>query len=325
MKVFSAADVRRLLPMADCIEAMDRCQRAASAGELVLPHRVFASLPDGSGLFGVKPGISPSIGIYGAKLISLHPGNPQQGRPMLQGVVVLFDAATGVPIALIEAGALTAIRTAAASAMATRTLARHDANSLGLFGTGEQAGTHLQAICTVRPITEVIVWGRLEAKVDAFVQAHQRSGLSLRAGSAAETGACDIVCTVTGSAVPVLEAEWLKPGAHINLVGAFSATTREASSAVIARASVFVELMVAALQEAGDLLIPLQEGVITTNHLRAEIGAVAAGLAAGRQHDDEITLYKSLGNAAQDLFAAEYVLRRGLEQGLGRQVSLSGN
>jgi ornithine cyclodeaminase len=263
------------------------------------------------------PGAVPPR-IYGAKLVGLHPGNPAQRRPAVQGFVILFDHASGAPLALLDGAEITARRTAAASGLATRELARPDAVTLGLLGCGVQAVAHLEAVRCVRDIREVRVWGRNRTSAREFASRHGAAASGTRivaVAAAGEAAACDIVCVVTGAREPVIHGAWLTPGAHVNLVGAYTATTREADSALIANARVYVDSRDSAASEAGDLLIPLREGAIDAGHVVGELGEVLLGRVPGRGSDREITVYKSVGLVAQDLVAAEHALQRHRELG----------
>lgn len=306
--------VEQLLPMSRCIDLMAEAAVAVRRGQAILPQRLIAPLPTplSHNLFATMPGALSVPAVFGAKLVSIFPDNPQHQVPAIQGVIVLFDLAGGQPLALVDAASVTAIRTAAASAAATRMLAREDASVLALLGSGVQAMSHLEAVLAVRPISEVRVWGRSQAGASNFsARAASRFGLAVNAvedAGEAVRGA-DIVCTVTGSAEPVLQGEWLAPGSHINLVGAHSADTREADTDTIRRARVFVEVERFADSEAGDLLIPLRAGEISPSHIVGEIAAVIEGELPGRCNRQEITLYKSLGNTAQDLVAANAVFQ----------------
>jgi ornithine cyclodeaminase len=323
LTILDAAAVRRLLPMSDCIAAMRQAMVAVSQGSVNIPPRIVASLPDGSGYFFAMPGSAQHPALDGAKVLTLLPANPAAGRPTIQGVVLLFDHATGAPQALIDGAEITAMRTAAASGLATQLLARADAASHGVLGIGVQAGVHIDAIQVARPgVAEVRVWGRDAASAQAFALAQSaRTGLRVLAvHDAALACACDIVSVVTGATQPVLQGAWLQPGAHVNLVGAHQRTHREADTAAITRAAVYVDLMASALSEAGDLLIPIDEGAFDSTRIVGEIGQLAAGQVPGRAGDQQITLYKSLGVVAQDLFAAWATLQRALAEGQGVTV-----
>lgn len=281
-------------------------------------------LADDSGSFGLMPGSLLEPPVYGAKVLSLHPDNPSRGLPMIQGFVVLFDHSNGELKALIEGAEVTAIRTAAASGLATRELARRSSSTHGVFGTGVQAATHIDAIAAVRPIEKVLVWGRDYAKAQAFAdQQAARTAADIIAVDDPEPAAnCDVVSTATAAADPVLRGAWLQPGAHVNLVGAHTATTREADSDALARSSIYVDLLDSAMNEAGDVLIPIQEGRVSASDIVGEIGQLLLGDIKGRADDDQITLYKSVGVVAQDLFAAEYVLREAEARSKGLVVDL---
>ncbi|MEP6158765.1 MAG: ornithine cyclodeaminase family protein [Halieaceae bacterium] len=316
--------VRRLLPMNECIEVMEPAMLAASAGTATIPPRQFSAIGDGPELFGMMPGTAPELGSYGAKVISLHPANPGAGLPAIQGFVALFDYHNGAPLALLEGAAITAIRTAAASGLATRELAPPDAASCGIFGTGVQAITHIDAMCAVRPVSEIRVWARDHGKaVDFAAGQAERTGLDVCAvADPAEAAACALLCTVTGASEPILQSNWVQPGSHINLVGAHTLNSREADSALIARSAVYVDLLESAHNEAGDVMIPIHEGLVGPAHIIGEIGQLLAGTISGRREAGQITIYKSLGITAQDLYAADYVYQRALAEDSGQVVQL---
>lgn len=316
--------VRELLPMAECIDVMAEAMAAASAGSVRIPPRSLEPLPDDSGYLLLMPGASSELGSYGAKLISLHPGNAGTALPVIQGFVSLFDYATGAPVAIVEGSELTALRTGAASGLATRLLAREDASSCGIFGTGVQAQSHLDAMAAVRDLREIVVWGRDASKARHFAAAQsERTGLAIRAtDDPAEAAACDVLCTVTASPQPVLRGDWVNPGAHINLAGAHSLTTREADSALMARSRIYVDLLESCRNEGGDVMIPVAEGVIGDDQIVGEIGQLAAGTIAGRSHSTQVTVYNSLGITAQDLFAARRIFDKALAANRGSRVVL---
>lgn len=324
LTIVNAERVRELLPMDECIAAMEPAMIAASTGTVAIPPRLIGPLIDNSGYFGLMPGSSAEIATYGAKVVSLHPANQGKGLPAIQGFVTLFDHDTGTPVAIIEGAEVTAIRTAAASGLATRLLAREGATTCGIFGTGVQAVTHIDAMCAVRPVTKILIWGRDLAKATAFAQEQsKRTGIEISATSdPAQAGACDLVCTVTGSAEPVLKGEWVQAGAHVNLVGAHTLGTREADTDLIVKSAVYVDLLESVGNEGGDVMIPVREGAIDEGHIIGEIGQLLNGEIAGRGDDTQVTLYNSLGNTAQDLFAARQVYDKALELGAGVTVEL---
>ncbi len=324
IRVISAGQVQQLLPMAECVEVVEAAMVATSAATVSIPPRRFDPLIDGSGALGLMPGSSAELGTYGAKVISLHPANASLGLPTIQGFVALFDHSSGSPIALIEGASLTAMRTAAASGVATRLLARKEARSCGLLGTGVQAVSHIDAMLAVRPIERFTVWGRSIDKARAFATAQaDRIGLPVNASAdPAEAGGCDIVCTVTASAKPVLMGDWVANGSHINLVGSHSLATREADSALISRAALYVDSMTSCRDEGGDFMIPLSEGAISQEQILGEIGQLVTGRISGRSDCEQVTVYNSLGITSQDLFTARRVYDRAVASSTGAVVDL---
>ena len=288
---------------------MQETQIAISQGEIEIPLRSALPVAGGKASFLVMPGELPTSGIFGAKLLSISSDNPSQGLATIQGYVLLFESAGGRPTALVDAASLTAIRTAAASAAATRSLARLDANRLALLGYGVQAESHLEAMCAVRQLREVRVWGPRFEKATAFVARHQHNGLSIEAVHTAGEAVreADIVCAVSNARDPVIAGKDVSPGAHLNLVGAHKPNGREADAETFSRSHVYTEITKFALAEAGDLILAIKEGAFSECDIMGEIGEVFSGSLEGRTSDDEITLYKNLGNIAQDLAAAGFV------------------
>lgn len=323
MRVLSAADVADLLPPAEAIDAIDAAMRRVSAGGAELPLRNVVPLGGGN-FMGVMPGALDAPAFYGVKIVSLFPANPARGLSSHRGAVVLFERETGGAVAMMDADLLTARRTAAASAVATRALARADAAVLALIGHGEQAEHHLDAIAEVRSLREVRVAGRDAGRARAFAErmAPRHPRLSITAGDdlrAAVAGA-DIVCTVTSSVTPVLRGAWLEPGQHLNVVGASIPSRREIDDDAVLRARLFVDYRPSTFAQAGEIVDMIAAGRIGKDHVLAEIGAVLAGAAPGRESAQEITLYRSLGVAAQDLAAAAHVLARAEAEGRGTVV-----
>jgi ornithine cyclodeaminase len=276
-------------------------------------------LSEKKGFLAQMPSASAELESYGTKLISIHPSNRDSALPVIQGIVCLFDLNSGKPIAIVDAGEITGIRTAAASGLATLLLARENSTSCGIFGCGIQAVTHIDAMRAVRPIERFLIWGRNLDKLEQFSSEQQaRTGIEVVATPDPEEAAqCDILCTVTSSAEPILNGDWVKPGAHINLVGAHSLTTREADTTLISKAAVYVDLMESVRNEGGDIMIPINEGAIDESHIKGEIGQLVLDEITGRVGEDQITLYKSLGVATQDLYAADYVLAKAVESNTG--------
>jgi alanine dehydrogenase len=322
--IVSGADVRRALPMSECIEAVARAMRALSKGGADVPLRTVMQLPGGRNFFGVMPGYLEDPRGLGAKMITVYPDNVKRGLPSHLGLVVLFDAQIGFPLAVMDAAEITAIRTAAASAVATRALARNDASQLAILGTGEQAVTHLEAISKVRALRSVRVWGRSIEKAERLAE-EQGPRLSVRVevSKTAEDAVkgADIVCTVTASRVPVLNGAWLGRGAHVNLVGASRPDAREADDDVVTRSRFFVDSRTSARAEAGELKHATDAGLVDESHILGEIGEVLSGSVVGRTGDHDITVYKSLGVAAQDLAAAHVIYERAVQDGIGTRVA----
>lgn len=303
MKLIGAEEVARRLTYAACIPLMRQAMIALSEGRTRQLLRGILQLGEGN-MFGVMPG-SLDEGPFGAKLISIFPGNVAGGGLSHQGVVLLFDPATGAPAAVIDAGDLTAIRTASASAAATDALARPDACSLAILGTGEQARRHVEAIRLVRPISHVTLWGRDPAKAAALAEA---LGATAAPTVAAAVADADIICTTTGAAEPILLAADLPEGAHLNLVGSSRAGPAEVDNALVARVRLIADHREGVLAQGAEFLNAKAAGLVDDAHVVGEIGQVFAGTLPGRQTPKQITAYKSLGSIVQDLAAAAFLL-----------------
>jgi alanine dehydrogenase len=328
MKVLFVNDagVRDLLPMDSCVGLMKSTLTALSRGDVVLPLRSKMWLPDHSGLLGLMPGFLGDPKSFGLKVVAVMPRNHGTPYDSHQGVVMLFGVEHGEPLAVIDASAITAIRTAAASGAATDALARADAGDLALIGSGVQARTHLAAMKVVRPLKRVRVWSRSRANADRFAHEESAAGLSIEVGRTAEETVrdADLICTTTSSKEPVLEGGWLSPGAHVNAVGACFPSTRELDTEAVRRARLYTDCRESCVNEAGDFLIPRKEGAITDAHLVGEVGEVLLGRVPGRRSSDEITIYESLGVAVEDLAAAHAIHRRALETGAGTWLEWGG-
>ncbi len=339
----SAAEVEALLPMGECIALMEGALRELALGRAVQPLRSVMRLEGRPGLLGFMPGqirvpgtageplaaesgeppatiAGTAASIAGIKVVSIFPGNRERGDESHFGVVLLFETETGRPIASVDAAAITTIRTAAVSALATRLLAPAEAGELALLGAGVQARSHLAAMREVRELRRVRVWSRRPESARRFAaEESARHGLMVEAAPSAEAAVAgaDLVCTVTSAREPVLAGAWLSPGAHVNAVGSSIAAARELDSAAVARSRLFVDRRESTVNESGDYLFPLHEGAIAPDHIQGEIGDLLLGRVAGRRSADEITLFKSLGLAVEDLAAAEHVYRKALAQGRG--------
>ncbi len=325
--VISQREVPALLPMKTCVDLMAEALRTLSRGDAVLPLREAIWLPDRSGLLGVMPGYLGSPRVMGLKAVSVMPGNHGTEYDSHQGVVLLFEVEHGSLLAVIDASSITAIRTAAVSGAATRLLAREDAGDLAILGSGVQASTHLEAMQAVRPLRRVRVWSRDPAHARAFAERESRR-LScavepVEEARAAVLGA-DLICTTTASREPVLRGQWIATGTHVNAVGSSFATGRELDTRAVAGSRLYVDRRESALHEAGDFLIPRAEGAIGEDHIVGEVGEALLGRVPGRRSREEITLFKSLGLAVEDLAAAHHVYRAALEKGAGTAIDLGG-
>jgi ornithine cyclodeaminase len=303
MRMIDRDEVRRRLTYQRCIPIVREAMIAFSCGETRQLLRSIIPLSEGR-LFGIMPGAMAADGPFGAKLISVYVDNFAQGRQSHQGVVVLFDPDSGAPVCVAHAGEITAIRTAAASAVATDALARPDACRMAVLGYGEQAATHIRAIAQVRPLEMVRVWGRSPERAAAFVAKMEDEFDFAIAASETVHGAvvdADIICTVSAAHDPILESAWVRPGTHLNLVGSSHAGPAEVDNALVARSRFFVDSREGVLAQGGEFRRARDAGLIGDDHIVAEIGEVLAGTIAGRRSADEVTVYKSLGHVVQDL------------------------
>lgn len=309
MRHITADEIERTLTMPEAIRAVKEAFIQLSSGRANVPARTSIELPELRTTALVMPAYLPATKRIGLKLISLCEDNPAKGLPLAQAVTILMDAETGTPLAVLDASYLTAVRTGAASGAATDALARKDARVAAIFGAGVQGRTQLEAVASVRALEKALIFD-IDPRAAARFAEEMGRRLSLRVEPAPSPQAlreADIVCTATTSAVPVLSDLDLKPGAHINAVGSYKPHVRELPAETVIRARVFVDHRPSALEEAGDLIIPLRAGLIDESHILAEIGEVLAGLAPGRLSEEEITLFKSVGNAVQDLAVAGLV------------------
>jgi ornithine cyclodeaminase/alanine dehydrogenase-like protein (mu-crystallin family) len=320
--VLGAADVDRLLTQEDCADAMRRALAATARGEAHQPLRMVIRPEGAAGIMGLMPAYLGPSG-YGLKAVCVFPGNPAAGLDQHQGIVLLSSPQTGEPLAVLNASAITEIRTAAVSAVATQLLARPDATELAVVGTGVQARAHVMAIAATRRLTAIRVAGRDQARARRF--ADEMSGrvtppVTACASVADAVAGAGIVVTATTSAEPVLRRPWLAAGAHVNAVGSCLPTARELDADTMATAALFADSRQSATSESGDYLLALAEGAIGPEAIRAEIGEVLAGTAPGRLADDEITVFDSVGLAIEDLAAAALVYSSARQAGAGSWV-----
>ena len=315
--VLAGHHVRELLPYRECADVMREALAELARGQIQQPLRTVVRPRDAAGFMGLMPAYSPGAG-YGLKAICITPGNPAIGKDAHQGGVLLFDVRTGEPLALVNASAVTEIRTAATSAVATGLLARPVAAELAIIGTGVQGQAHARAIAATRSLTGIRLAGRDLArtrKVAAELAGQLGLPVTAHDAVAEAVAGAGIVVTATTSPRPVLRREWLSPGTHVNAVGACVPTDREIDTATMAEAAVFADSRESVRKEAGDYLLAERDGAV--NPVRAELGELLTGTAPGRAHDDEITVFESLGLAAEDLAAASYLYQKATRLGAG--------
>ena len=325
--VLDRNQVVRLLPMDECVEVMASTLATVARGNAILPLRPMIRLPDSPNIFALMPAYLGEPKSVGVKVLTVFPVNHGTPIDAHQGAVLLFEADHGRLLAILDATTVTAIRTAAVSAVATRLLARADADELAILGAGTQGRMHLEAMTVVRRMRHVRIWSRTTEHARALAQlARERFDLAadVCATPAQAVERALIVCTTTASPTPVLEGAWLRPGAHVNAVGACIPTTRELDTDAVRRARLYVDRRESALAEPGDILTPLSEGAISAEHIVAEIGELLVGQGVGRRNDEEITIFKSLGLAVEDVAAAYHVYRKALETGAGSWIALGG-
>jgi len=332
MLILSAEEVRAALPMAEAVRAVRWAFEAAATGAAVAPARIHVNLPRSANVSLFMPayvprdpnGIVPECLIV--KAVSVFPNNPVKGLPTVLGAALLLDTETGACFALLDAAELTAIRTGAGAGVATDLLARPDSRTLAVFGTGAQALTQVEGVCAVRPIETVWVVGRDRSRGEQFLlklAARQVGPADLRftLDSREALRRADILCTATTATDALFDPALVRNGTHINAVGAFKPSMQEIPIETVARSRLFVDNLSGALSEAGDILQAIEAGAIDSTHIAGEIGEVVAGRMVGRQSPEEITLYKSVGMAAQDAAAGAVAAARAMEQGIGQRVN----
>jgi ornithine cyclodeaminase len=321
-------EVPRYLPMAECMDAMTRVLSTLARGEAILPLRSILWLPERVGGLGLMPAALLPDRVVGLKAITFFPGNEGTELDTHQGAVLLFEAERGQLLAVMDATSITAIRTAAVSGVATRALALEDAHDLAILGSGTQARTHLEAMRVARPIRRVRVTSKDLERARAFAERESgKHGIAIEpvASVREAVAGADIICTATSSREPILLGEWLSPGAHINAVGSSVPSARELDTAAVVRSCLYVDRRESALNEAGDFLIPKKEGAIGDHHIIGEIGEVLTGRIHGRTTAKEVTLFKSLGLAVEDVASARHIYEKAQTSGIGRFLEFGGS
>ena len=316
--------IHELLPMTECIELMADALGALAREEVYQPLRTIVRPPEARGLLGLMPAYrAGEQGAFGLKAICVFPENPAKGKDAHQGAVMLFSRETGELLALMNASEITAIRTAAVSAVATRLLAREEAQQLGIIGAGVQARTHLEALAAVRTIKHARVAARNIEHAQQLVREMQpKVGFPIDAVATNEEAVrgADVIVTATSSLEPVINRDWISPGAHVNAIGTHSPNSREIDSATMATARIFTDRRESALNEAGDYLLAAKEGLITPESILGEIGELLIGRKTGRTSATEITLFKSLGLAIEDVVSADYLYQKAQSQNAGAWI-----
>ncbi len=305
--------IAELLPMKECIDVMEQMFYSLAKGECIQPLRSLMWLPGKKGLLGMMPGHAENLGTMGIKVISVFHGNNEKGYPSHQGVVILFDAKHGRPLMLFDATEITAIRTAAASALATRLLSRQNSELLAIIGSGEQAQRHIESILLVRKINQINLWSRNEKNALNLVEKISNKyniPIHVKKNSREALKEADIICTVTSSQQPVVMGEWIAEGAHINAVGSSTNFARELDTLAIQQSKLFTDCYESLFNEGGDFLIPQQEGKVTKSIVKGELGEVLLGTKKGRENEKDITIFKSLGIAAEDIFSAWHIYQK---------------
>ena len=320
VRVIDQESVRRLLTYEACIPLMREAMTALSGGRTKQTLRQIIDL-EGGRAFGVMPGAGPET--FGAKLISVFPENFAKGIQSHQGAVLLFEPETGALAAVIHAGEVTAIRTAAATAAASDILARSDASRLAILGYGEQAHEHARAMVQIRPVADIRLWGRSPQRAGALareLEAELERPVTVSASAREAVDGADLICTVTAAFDPVLESAWVADGAHVNLVGSSRDGPREVDDALVVRGRLFADHREGVLRQGAEVRHAIAAGLIGEDHVLGEIGEVMSGAKIGRMGPGDVTLYKSLGAIVQDLYAGRLIHRLAVERGLGTEA-----
>lgn len=327
IRILTAEDVRRALPMREAVEGMKQAYAQLSSGKADVPLRGRVAIAPHEATTLTMPAYLQESEALAVKIVSVFPHNSQRQESVIYGAVLVLDAQSGRPLALLNGGTLTAIRTGAGAGAATDVLARDDAKIAAIIGSGVQARTQLEAVCAVRTIVEVRVFSPNQEHATAFAAEMRGQGAIpavVQVVDAVETAVrgADIICAATTSSTPVFSGEDVAPGTHINGVGSYTAKMQEVDVDTIRKALVVVDNVEAVLDEAGDLIIPIQQGQFSKAQIAAELGEIIAGSKPGRLDANQITFFKSVGNAAQDAIAAQIALRNAEKLGLGTMVEL---
>jgi len=328
LRVLSRDDVQRAVSMAQAIEAVKGAFAQLSSGRANVPLRTQLPVPKHNGITLFMPAYLEETDSLAVKVVSVFPDNPERSLPTISALVVVVDAHTGQPMAAMDGTYLTGLRTGAASGAATDLLARQDARQVAIFGAGTQGRYQLLAVCAVRQVTRVWVYDPIRARAEQYVAEMKKqdgripADLVVAASPAEAVAQADIICAATTSRSPIFCDADLKPGVHINGIGSYTPRMQEVDAATVARAKLVVDSREACLAEAGDLILPLQQGLITERYIHAELGEIVLGRKAGRETKNEVTFFKAVGNAVQDAAVARLALLAAAEKGLGTQIEL---
>jgi alanine dehydrogenase len=328
LRMLSQSDVRRAVSMAEAIDVVKGAFAQLSAGRANVPLRTQLFFPQLNAVTLVMPAYLEETAALGVKVVSVFPRNPEAGLPTTHALVIIVDAGTGQPVAALDGTYLTALRTGAASGAATDLLARKDAQQVAIIGAGGQGRTQLLGVCQVRHVKRVRVYDSIADRARKYVQEMKAVGgavpsdIAVAASAAEAVAQADIICTATTSKTPVLNDDDLRPGVHINGIGSYSPQMQEVDERTVVRAKIVVDSRVAALAEAGDLVIPMGKGLLTKQNIHAELGELVLGRKPGRENEEEVTFFKAVGNAVQDMSVAQRVMQRAAELKLGTEVVL---
>lgn len=325
MRIIKAAEIKQYYSMKQAIDAMERAFSSLSSGECFVPMRVVTRLPDNELLMLFKPAFVEKEKLATVKFLTQREGSSIPEKPAIQGIVMVIDSVTGEIISIMDGGYITALRTGAASGLATRYLARNNAHTLALFGCGEQGRTQLEAIMCERDIKKILVFDKNRNRASRFIE-ELHGKLKPEMVFCEDTSIikeADIICTATNATAPLFKREVVKEGAHINAIGSFQPHMQELDPRLIRDARVFLDQTEPCLKESGDLIKPIKEGIISEKHIAGEIGDFLLNRIAGRESEDQITIFKSVGVAIQDYAVATDIYNCSLEQGFGLEIRLS--
>ncbi|MCD6374991.1 MAG: hypothetical protein J7L94_05650 [Caldisericaceae bacterium] len=320
-RLLTAEDVDRCLSMNEVIDALADAFQALQQGQVDMPLRTALPIPEAQANSLMMPVYMSSLNMIGVKVVNIFKNNLELGLPAIHALIMLFDGSTGQPLALLDGERITALRTGAVCGLASRYLAREDSHVVAIIGAGIQGRSLLEAMMAVRPIRKVLVIDKDLQRANLFIsEMSQKYGVIFQLSDTGQLLEADIVCTATTSEKPVFDASHLTAGTHINGVGSYRPQTQEIPEQIVSQAKIVVDLKSAALKEAGDLIVPLKKGLISEERIYAELGQLVVGEKAGRSNDQEITFFKSVGLALQDLATAHLALQKAQQQDLGSEI-----